>query len=273
MQFYSMRIYRAKANGFTLIELVTVIGLISVIALFTGKRFWQEYEEKQAWRIMGDIYTVAQAAQKYYMANGLWPDEENSNPCNDLNSASFLKNVYYSNINTDLNPLNLNKPFECPELGTTGEHPLLYIRWEMPNKKIGDLLNVNMPMSVLKPENYTSEGNTYTAYYLEVGVPSPSVSPKLTTQAIKHARIHSGDELVNACVGGLVQEVLAYAPTAYCHSGTINGFRVLEQDVDGDENIRFKTEVKPTLGTWVNTNSFCGDQEAKIDIIYRCIKP
>lgn len=222
---------------------------------------------------MGDIYTVAQAAQKYFMVNGVWPGEGESTPCENLHSGPELNGVYYSNINANLNPLNLDPQFECPESSDTSEHPLLFIRWEMPNEGIGELLNVNIPMSELRSENYSQDGNIYTAYYLEVAVPAPSVSPRATSQVIKHVRIDSGDELISECRGGLTEEILAYAPTAYCNNGSINGYRILQRDADDDGNIRYKIEVKPTLGGWVSSNNSCGSIDAEIDIIYRCVKP
>ena len=257
--------------GFTFIELITVIGLIGVIALFTGKVFVSKAHEKNAEYIMGDILTVATSAQNYFMTHGQWPDANNN--CGNL--FDVLDGTYFDAIETNIDSDETEDfGWECPLAGSTNQRPLLVLTWEMPNKPIQEILDSVIPLSV-SLEDKTNEELGLTIYRLSVSVPAPSVTSHSTTNVLRRYRIDSVQGTFNSeCEDlGMDTEILTVNANAFC-APTILG---IQTDLKGHRVRKTGTStytvqiqlVGDDLG-WINSQSTCGSVNVGTDILYKC---
>ena len=166
--------------GFTLIELMVVIGLISVVALFSGRQLLHKHSETRAMRLVNDILTVAVAAQADYVNRGQWQGQSDDQPCESLFES--LDNIRFANIdlNQDLDE-SAYYDFSCPDVA--GGHPMLEMTWEMPNQTIQQIVHQNLPLSAIEVDNVSlnaqgqdSSGNSLTVYQVRHYVVAPSAN-------------------------------------------------------------------------------------------------
>jgi len=186
--------------GFTLIELMVVIGLISVVALFSGRQLLHKHSETRAMRLVSDILTVAVAAQADYVNRGQWQGQSDDQPCESLFES--LDNIRFANIdlNQDLDE-SAYYDFSCPDVA--GRHPMLEITWEMPNQTIQQIVHQNLPLSAIEVDNVSldaegqdSSGNSLTVYQVRHYVVAPSAN--------RHSiGIHLGRERIRGGTAGV----------------------------------------------------------------------
>lgn len=240
-----------------------MIGLITVVALFTGKAIQSEMQERQSERIMNDILTVATAAQRYYMDQGEWPNEADTTPCQNL--FNTLNGSYFNEIdrNIDQDTSQQDTTFSCPSVGS--QRPMLSIEWELPGLVFAEYMNTNIPMSSISSVSRDLGDGPIDLYRVTVGVPAPSISPSSTQ--IRRQEFRSGRSFNSGC-GSLDEEILSISANGFCSDGiAIEGHSIAESGGDYTVYVRYDN------GSWQESQASCNGENVNVSILYRCVVP
>ncbi|MBL4865920.1 MAG: prepilin-type N-terminal cleavage/methylation domain-containing protein [Pseudomonadales bacterium] len=272
--FYHLK---GRAGGFTLAEMLVVIGLICVIALFSGRQYLYKHHETKAMSIINDILTVATAAQADYVDRGMWQDENGLWPCESL--FEDLNNVRFANIelNQDADE-GEHYDFDCPDVA--GHHPMLEITWEMPNASIQEIVHQNLPLSAIKvgevlleTEVVDANGNRDTVYQVRHYVIAPSANQRSVGIRLGRERIINGVasfDLNGDCGEGLTAEVLSESTSGFCSSQAISGYSLYQENGPSGDRALYVYETNGN-GRWVRSSDTCNDSFVDISILYRCL--
>lgn len=77
-----------RSRGFSLLEMLLVVGLLSLLAGFGTWRLLEYGQRKSVDAVIADVLTLAYAAQSYAANHGgMWPDAANPAPCQEANQV------------------------------------------------------------------------------------------------------------------------------------------------------------------------------------------
>ncbi len=78
---------KKERKGFTLIELLVVVLIIGILAALAVPKYEMAVEKARAMKAVVAVKALTEAAERYYMANGAYPDPDHESNLDTLNEA------------------------------------------------------------------------------------------------------------------------------------------------------------------------------------------
>lgn len=108
-----MKVSRRTGSGFTLLEVMVSIGLLSLVAVYAIQFRIDMAKQKIAEQVATQVMSVANIATAYYAANAEWPatNNEGSDPCEDLGEFIRARGFVPDGLQV---PGDVTFTYECP---------------------------------------------------------------------------------------------------------------------------------------------------------------
>jgi len=203
----------ATSKGFTLIEILVVVGLLTMSAIYFTQLFIEKSEEKIALRETASFMTIRAAAVGYLQDEGAWRNQTSDDgPCHDM-VISLVVDGYLGGVDGDYTGFQTH----CDAVG--GKYPLLTVT----RTGIGSVGVANMVEAMLPSSS--SVADDVVMYVPRPRMPLvPYVGQTTAEGANDVAPYISGCSRED-------REIIAY-PNIVCSNGdSLGGFRVsVEED-------------------------------------------
>lgn len=249
-------------QGFTLIEVMVSIALISMVAVYFVQYQLDSVNQRMAEAVAQDMLSIANTATSYYSEAMEWPDE--AGDCVGLLTTLGNNDAFPDNHTP---PLDVSYQFACPDNGQYGRILTIAATFPAGGNDNADLLLSYLPTSSKEVDNgiatvthFVSQPRKATRRY---GFQKPTITSSNGTFILSKP----------TCWGDQTQSYMLI-PQAVCVTGArhgIGGFYFTETSSNADSwsmQLMVAPGAEGGLGSFRSYNNDCGSNITVGAIVY-----
>ena len=162
MRINKRTLMKNSLRGFTLVEVLTSVALVSIVAAYFVHMQIQQVQERVVESLAQDVMTLANASMVYFSQTNEWPDQENGD-CDDL--IETLNGLGAFPVGADgyqgLDGVTLDT--SCEDLGDIGRTLVISVNFPIGAQDQAQMLMSYLPTSVNEDVD-ADEGPVVTHY-------------------------------------------------------------------------------------------------------------
>mgnify|MGYP001150951070 CR=1 FL=1 len=266
---YKFRTETGFAIGFSLIELMVVIALISALAMFVVDRSARKVKSSLLDRALAQTLDYKRAALNVQVSSGQWPDSINQ--CNgagavlaplmgELQANPWGEAPRFSCLNLELSvnaTTNADTAFEPslvtdPDLARASVQPSFIIEQLVPTQALAQRLRLRLPASEVRTRGEGFSVATYVPMVVLPRIEQFNAQLEVRNRALVYQPIE--------CGAGTAQ--IALLPQSVCSvdgGEALYGYRIFTRQIRSRGTREIVFQVRAADGSWHNGLGACDD--------------
>jgi len=147
MQIKHQVVTRTPLGGFTLVEVLASVALISIVAAYFVHIQIQQVQERVVEALAQDVLTLANASMTYFSQTNEWPDQENGD-CDDLIATLGGLGAFPVAVGGYQGPDGITLATRCEDTGDLGRTLLISVNFPFGADDQAQMLMSYLPTSV-----------------------------------------------------------------------------------------------------------------------------
>jgi len=253
-----------RVQGFTLVEMLVVVGLMATMAVFSLQTYIDDHEEILAENVAMDLMTIANAAVLHASGSAnQWHDEVND--CDGL-QGDLESDNYIVSLTTILDESS------CPP--GSGDHKILTLKYRYAGWQ--DDVIPNMIASKLPSAKVNNPGGSY-EIEMTVLKPQPSRSGEMGVGSIIVDTITKSAQIIKqlTCGAGKTEKIFVTVnaacvdETAAAPEGALRGFYIEKTPVSNGWSLELMARGMASGAIYIARDA-CGGSPIRFDYIRYC---